>query len=131
MGECTGGSGQFARGKERSYVASLESRIEKLQARLAVLDRSLPAGAGGGSSSGAGGSSSGAGGSGGAGAGDAGGVRGSAGGQAKVGRRKPADDSEIEDLVADLGYLWAPPADSASAASKPALLTAIVGPSTP
>ena len=105
-------------------MASLESRIEKLQARLAVLDRSLPAGAGGGSSSGAGGS-------GGAGAGDAGGVRGSAGGQAKVGRRKPADDSEIEDLVADLGYLWAPPADSASAASKPALLTAIVGPSTP
>ncbi|KAF8461868.1 fungal-specific transcription factor domain-containing protein [Kalaharituber pfeilii] len=36
--ECTGGSDQFARGKERSYVASLESRIEKLEKRLAALN---------------------------------------------------------------------------------------------
>ncbi|KAA8903646.1 fungal-specific transcription factor domain-containing protein [Sphaerosporella brunnea] len=36
--ECTGGSDQFARGKERSYVASLESKLEKLEKRLAALD---------------------------------------------------------------------------------------------
>lgn len=91
-------------------MASLESRIEKLQARLAVLDRSLPPGSGGGASNGDAGSSGSGGNGGGAGAGDATGGRGGPGGgqAAKVGGRKRADDSEIEDLVADLGYLWAP-----------------------
>ncbi|KAI5805438.1 fungal-specific transcription factor domain-containing protein [Peziza echinospora] len=37
--ECTGGSDQFARGKERSYVASLETRIEKLEKKLASLNK--------------------------------------------------------------------------------------------
>jgi len=32
--ECSAANDQFARGKERSYVAALESRIEKLQKRL-------------------------------------------------------------------------------------------------
>lgn len=33
--ECSAANDQFARGKERSYVAALELRIEKLQSRLA------------------------------------------------------------------------------------------------
>ncbi|RDW75034.1 hypothetical protein BP6252_06176 [Coleophoma cylindrospora] len=33
--ECSSANDQFAKGKERSYVASLESRIEKLERRLA------------------------------------------------------------------------------------------------
>ncbi|KAI5805925.1 fungal-specific transcription factor domain-containing protein [Geopyxis carbonaria] len=36
--ECTGGSDQFARGKERSYISSLECRLEKLEKRLVELD---------------------------------------------------------------------------------------------
>lgn len=36
--ECTGGGDQFARGKERSYMASLESRVEKLEKKLAAMD---------------------------------------------------------------------------------------------
>lgn len=32
--DCTSGNDQFARGKERSYVASLETRIEKLERQL-------------------------------------------------------------------------------------------------
>ncbi|KAF8867108.1 hypothetical protein BDZ45DRAFT_577610 [Acephala macrosclerotiorum] len=34
-GECSSANDQFAKGKERSYVASLESRVEKLEKRLA------------------------------------------------------------------------------------------------
>ncbi|TVY18853.1 Positive regulator of purine utilization [Lachnellula arida] len=34
-GECSSANDQFAKGKERSYVASLESRVEKLERRLA------------------------------------------------------------------------------------------------
>lgn len=34
--ECSNANDHFAKGKERSYVASLESRIEKLEAQLAV-----------------------------------------------------------------------------------------------
>lgn len=33
--ECSSSNDQFAKGKERSYVASLESRIEKLERRIA------------------------------------------------------------------------------------------------
>ncbi|PQE25758.1 hypothetical protein CJF30_00000463 [Rutstroemia sp. NJR-2017a BBW] len=33
--ECSSANDQFAKGKERSYVASLESRVEKLEKRLA------------------------------------------------------------------------------------------------
>ena len=33
--ECASSNDQFARGKERSYVASLESRIEKLEKQIA------------------------------------------------------------------------------------------------
>ncbi|KAL3420676.1 fungal specific transcription factor domain-containing protein [Phlyctema vagabunda] len=33
--ECSSANDQFAKGKERSYVASLESRVEKLERRLA------------------------------------------------------------------------------------------------
>jgi hypothetical protein len=33
--ECASTNDQFARGKERSYVATLESRVEKLERRLA------------------------------------------------------------------------------------------------
>lgn len=35
--ECSSANDQFAKGKERSYVASLESRKEKLEKRLAQL----------------------------------------------------------------------------------------------
>ncbi|PWW71739.1 hypothetical protein C7212DRAFT_287539 [Tuber magnatum] len=43
--ECTGGSDQFARGKERSYIASLESKMEKLEKKLAALEsRKAPPG---------------------------------------------------------------------------------------
>ncbi|KAF4622737.1 hypothetical protein G7Y89_g14289 [Cudoniella acicularis] len=34
-GECSSANDQFAKGKERSYVASLESRVEKLEKRIA------------------------------------------------------------------------------------------------
>ncbi|KAG9238700.1 fungal-specific transcription factor domain-containing protein [Amylocarpus encephaloides] len=34
-GECSSANDQFAKGKERSYVASLESRVEKLERRIA------------------------------------------------------------------------------------------------
>ncbi|KAI9801982.1 MAG: hypothetical protein M1825_003038 [Sarcosagium campestre] len=34
-GECSSANDQFAKGKERSYVASLETRVEKLERRLA------------------------------------------------------------------------------------------------
>lgn len=33
--ECSSANDQFARGKERSYVASLETRVEKLQRQIA------------------------------------------------------------------------------------------------
>ncbi len=33
--ECSSANDQFARGKERSYVASLENRVEKLQRQIA------------------------------------------------------------------------------------------------
>ena len=33
--ECSSANDQFAKGKERSYVSSLESRIEKLEKQLA------------------------------------------------------------------------------------------------
>ncbi|CZT05273.1 related to GAL4-like transcriptional activator [Rhynchosporium agropyri] len=35
IGECSSANDQFAKGKERSYVASLESRVEKLEKRIA------------------------------------------------------------------------------------------------
>lgn len=35
--ECSSANDQFAKGKERSYVASLESRVEKLEKRLSQL----------------------------------------------------------------------------------------------
>ena len=35
--ECSSANDQFAKGKERSYVASLESRVEKLEKRIAQL----------------------------------------------------------------------------------------------
>ena len=35
--ECSSANDQFAKGKERSYVASLESRVEKLEKRISQL----------------------------------------------------------------------------------------------
>nr|OQO19552.1 hypothetical protein B0A51_13112 [Rachicladosporium sp. CCFEE 5018] len=40
--ECTSTNDQFARGKERSYVQTLETRIDKLQARLEEAHRRKP-----------------------------------------------------------------------------------------
>jgi hypothetical protein len=39
VSECSSANDQFAKGKERSYVASLESRIERLETRLATSKR--------------------------------------------------------------------------------------------
>jgi hypothetical protein len=36
--ECSSANDQFAKGKERSYVASLESRVEKLEKQIAELE---------------------------------------------------------------------------------------------
>jgi hypothetical protein len=40
--ECTSTNDQFARGKERSYVSTLETRIDKLQAKLEDVRRRKP-----------------------------------------------------------------------------------------
>ncbi|KAI1953797.1 hypothetical protein LOZ57_000138 [Ophidiomyces ophidiicola] len=45
---CSGATGGFAKGKERSYVASLEAQCERLEARLAARLLSSTAGAGAG-----------------------------------------------------------------------------------
>lgn len=39
--ECSSANDQFAKGKERSYVASLESRVEKLEKRMSQLNGGL------------------------------------------------------------------------------------------
>lgn len=40
--ECTSTNDQFARGKERSYVSTLETRIDKLQSKLEEARRRKP-----------------------------------------------------------------------------------------
>lgn len=101
MSECTGGSDQFARGKERSYVASLESKLEKLEKRLAALDsRRTSAAPDATARNGDGGDSN----------GGSGNTSTPAIEDLRSARKKKVeDDSQIEDLVADLGYLWAFP----------------------
>ncbi|KAI5817433.1 fungal-specific transcription factor domain-containing protein [Pyronema omphalodes] len=74
--ECNGGNDQFARGKERSYVASLESKLEKLEKRLAALQDACPPSA-----------------------------PPTADHHHRNKHQKVDDDGEVEDLVADLGYM--------------------------
>ncbi|EWC48962.1 hypothetical protein DRE_00267 [Drechslerella stenobrocha 248] len=92
--ECSSSSSQFARGKERSYVASLEAKIERLEQRKAQLtgkpfrpsnqvdDFTNKDGGGGGDS----------------------GSNGVAIGMAGLARKR-AEGAQVEELISDLGFI--------------------------
>jgi hypothetical protein len=77
--DCSSANDQFAKGKERSYVASLESRVERLQRQIALIQRQhQDAGLGSSQQS-----------------------------EVATSRRgsRREDASEVDDLVSDFGYL--------------------------
>ena len=82
---CSGANDDFAKGKERSYVAALESACERLQQRIAEVRAARgPDGQIQGSSS----------------------PPGSSGGRPRgVSRRQKQEASDVDDLVGDFGFL--------------------------